>query len=92
MAVSTQGRTEYVTRDTILKLLSDDEVARVSTAETAACLTEGDEYIDLEEPDRGVQRAPSSPTTPMGHVLPKKAVQEKTWHEIEILLAAHHHA
>jgi hypothetical protein len=28
----------YVTRDSILKLLSDDEVARVSTAETAVNL------------------------------------------------------
>ena len=32
-------RIEYVTRDSILKLLSDDEVASVSTAETAARLS-----------------------------------------------------
>ena len=49
-------RTEYITRDTILRLLSDDDIARVSTAETAASLAEGDEYVDLEAPDRGVQR------------------------------------
>ena len=41
-------RSQYVTRDSILKLLSDDEVASVSTAETAARLTDGDEYLDLE--------------------------------------------
>jgi hypothetical protein len=34
-----------------LKLLSDDDIARVSTAETAASLAEGDEYVDLDAPD-----------------------------------------
>ena len=50
-------RTAYVTRDTILKLLSDDEVAKVSTAETASRLADGDEYLDLEHLDKGVRRA-----------------------------------
>jgi len=91
-AMKKDKRTEYITRDTILKLLSDDEVARVSTAETAASLAAGDEYIDLEEPDRGVQQALGKTTTPMGHVLPKKAVHEKTWHEIVTLLSSPHAA
>ena len=80
-------RKEYVTRDTILKLLSDEETARVSMAETAAGLADGEEYVDLEKPDLGVRRAPGQPTVPMGRVLPRKAVHERTWREIEILLA-----
>jgi hypothetical protein len=85
-------RKEYVTRDTILRLLSDDEIARVSTTETAAGLADGDEYVDLDAPDRGVQRAPDRPVTPMGHVLTRKAVLDKTWRDIVILLAAHRNA
>ncbi len=84
-----EERTEYVTRDTILKLLSDAEIARVSTAETAAHLQNGDEYVDLDAPERGVQRAPVEPPTPMGQVLPRKAVGRQTWRRIGILLAAH---
>jgi hypothetical protein len=79
-------RTEYVTRDSILKLLSDDEVAKVSTAETRALL-DGDEYLDLEQLDRGVQRAGGA-VTPMGRVLPKNAVHASTWSKILTLLAA----
>jgi hypothetical protein len=82
-------RKEYVTRDTILRLLSDDEIARVSTAETAPRLDDGDEYVDLDAPDRGVQRVPHRPVAPMGHVLTRKAVLDKTWNDIVSLLAAH---
>jgi len=71
-------RSRYTKRDKIMKLLSDDEVARVSTAETARGLAEGDEYLDLEHLDRGVLRAPDT-HTPMGHVLPKKALHALTW-------------
>jgi hypothetical protein len=84
------ARTEYVTRETILKLLSDEEVARVSTAETATHLADGDEYVDLENPDQGVRKAVLGAGVPMGRVLPKKAVLEKTWREIVALLSAHH--
>ncbi|MGE5783205.1 MAG: hypothetical protein ACM3ZE_01385 [Myxococcales bacterium] len=84
-----EARTEYITRDTILKLLSDDEIARVSTAETAAHLVDGDEYVDLEVPDQGVRTALGSSSVPMGRVLLKKAVLEKTWREVLALLSAH---
>jgi hypothetical protein len=69
------------TRDRVLKLLSDDEVANVSTAEAAARLFEGDEYLDLERLEQGVQRATGT-TAPMGRVLPRKAVHETTWSRI----------
>ena len=79
-------RTEYTTRDNILKLLSDDEVARVSTAETAASLSDGDEYLDLEQLEQGVQRARRT-ATPMGRVLPRKVVHADTWSKILTQLA-----
>jgi hypothetical protein len=79
--MQTDTRKTYVARDTILKLLSDDEVARVSTAETAANLSAGEEYVDLEHLDDGVRRAGSA-NPPMGRLLPKKAVEEATWAKI----------
>jgi hypothetical protein len=74
-------RSEYLTRDRVLKLLSDQEVASVSTAETADRLADGDEYLDLEHLHDGVQRAGSS-AAPMGRVLPKKAIHESTWDKL----------
>ena len=67
-----------VTRDTILKLLSDEENARVATGEAEARLSEGDEYLDLLHLDQGVQRAGIT----MGHFLPRSAVSDETWHKI----------
>ena len=80
-------RSAYVTRESILKLLSDDEVAKVSTAETAASLETGDEYLDLEHLDRGVLRGGGA-TIPMGRVLPRKAVHAGTWTKILAQLAS----
>ncbi len=77
----TNARTEYLTRDSILKLLSDDEIASVSNAETASRLADGDEYLDLEHLDHGVRRAGGA-RMPMGRVLAKKAVAEATWTKI----------
>ena len=74
-------RIAYTTRNDVLDLLSDEEVAHVSTAETAAGLMAGDAYIDLEQLERGVLRAPG-PSTPMGCVLPRKSVGDATWHRI----------
>lgn len=80
-------REQYVSRDAILKLLSDAEVASVSMAEAAERLQKGDEYLDLEHLDWGVQTVVGA-TAPMGRVLPKKAVQEETWGNIMKYLAA----
>jgi hypothetical protein len=83
----TQAKSDYVTRESVLKLLSDEEVARISTAETATHLADGEEYLDLEALDKGVQRGGGS-ATPMGHVLPKRAVLADTWTAILNHLAA----
>ncbi len=81
-------RGEYLTRNGILKQLSDVEVTHVSTAETAAHLAEGDEYLDLDQLDRGVQQACGAITPPMGHVLPRKAVPAATWQKLISLSTA----
>jgi hypothetical protein len=80
-------RTAYITRDSLLKLLSDDELARVSNAETADHLAEGEEYLDLEHLDQGVCLARGA-TTPMGRVLARKSVHENTWSRILAQLAS----
>ena len=87
--MKSEKRAENITRYTILRLLSDEEIARVSTAETAERLADGDEYVDLEQPDRGVRRAEGVATAPMGDVLPRKAVRAHTWDQIVGLLSAH---
>jgi hypothetical protein len=76
-----EPRIAYVTRDNIQRLLSDDEVDRVSMAETAAHLESNDEYIDLTQLEMGVQNALGN-NAPMGHVLPRKAIREITWRRI----------
>ncbi len=80
-------RAEHVARDNILKLLSNEEIAKVSTAEAASGLTEGGEYLDLEHLDQGVQRAKAATRATMGHVLPRSAVSDKTWSKILAQLA-----
>lgn len=82
-------RDEYLTRENVMKLLSDDEVASVSTAETAQGLAEGDEYLDLKHLSFGVRRSSVATVTPMGRVLPRKAVQESTWNKIVRQLTPH---
>jgi hypothetical protein len=80
-------RASEIARDAILKLLSDEETARVSTAEGAAGLAEGAEYLDLENLDRGVQRAKVASAVTIGHVLPRTAVRAETWSKILAQLA-----
>jgi hypothetical protein len=81
-------RAEHVARETILKLLSNEEIAKVSMAEAASGLTEGKEYLDLEHLDQGVQRAKAATKVTMAHVLPRSAVRDETWSKILAQLVA----
>jgi hypothetical protein len=77
----------YVTRDAILKLLSNEEIGRVSSAEVDSRIV-GSDYLDLEHLDRGVQNVYSVATKiTMGNVLPRSAVNEETWSKILAQLA-----
>ena len=82
-------RTENIVRESVLKLLSDDEVASVSTAETAARLLDGEEYLDLEQLERGVQQARKAGPA-MGRVLPRRTVHKDTWSKILTVLGPVH--
>jgi hypothetical protein len=70
---------DIATRDAILDLLSDTEVASVTTSSTTRDLHAGDEFIDLEHVELGVRRA-SGVAPPPGYVLPRCAVSDETWH------------
>ncbi len=74
-------RTKYLDRETLLAMLSDSEIASVSTAESMKFLVEGDEYLDLENLATGVQRADGA-LIPMGRVIPRKVLAEGTWSRI----------
>lgn len=89
--MNTDKRSAFVTRDDVLKLLSDDEVASVSMAETTARLAEGEEFLDLEHLDKGVLQAKGKSAS-MGRVLPKKSVHPETWQKFLSHLAPAHTA
>jgi len=79
--MTTGSRAEMVDRDRILRLLSKDEIGRVSTAETALNLPKGDEYLDLSHLDQGIQKANGGAVV-MGHILSRKSVTKDTWARI----------
>ena len=83
--MNSHKRSDYLTRDGVLKLLSDDEAASVSNAESAEELDEGDEYLDLEHLDDGVRKADGLIVV-VRRVLPRKAVHEITWSKILAVL------
>jgi hypothetical protein len=74
-------------RETILRLLSAAEVAKVSRAEDAPALIEGDQYVDLTNPGAGIQLVQALSRTPPGHALPRSAVSEATWSKIVQVIA-----
>lgn len=76
---------EYVTRNSLLGMLSEAENARVSAAESVR-LQPGEEYLDLEHLDQGVRLATTS--TPAGNMLPRRALNEDTWRKVLTQLAA----
>ena len=79
---NTAKRDQYITREGILKLLSDDEIARVSTTEAGPPLAKGDEYVDLQHLYLGVRRMEANIQIKMGEVLPRRAVRDSTWSQI----------
>jgi hypothetical protein len=83
-----EERHSYVTRNVILRLLSDDEVARVSTAEARTAVPADAEYVDLENLQRGVQKVGASQVV-MSQIIPRSAVSSGTWDQIIARLDAH---
>ena len=81
-------RIEFVTRDAILKLLSDDEIARLSTREGGPALAVGDEYVDLKHLKNGVRRMTATTRVKISDVLPRRAVSAETWRKIRARLTS----
>jgi len=74
-------RTALVTRENILMLLTDDEVASVCTAETTVRPLPGEEYLDLEDLGQGV-RSVAGTAPPTSRLLLRRAVHQDTWSKI----------
>jgi hypothetical protein len=79
--MGTDAKKEVMTRETVLALLSDTEVAKVSRAEGEARLVEGDEYVDLEDLGAGVRQVHAKSSRPRS-ALPRSAVSDATWAKI----------
>jgi hypothetical protein len=75
---------EYVIREEVMKLLSEEELAKVGRGDTAN-LREGQEYLDLEQAVQGVRRATGT-SVPTGSVLPREDVPDATWSKILTLI------
>ena len=86
--MTTHSKKNALTRETLLALLTDAEVAKVSMAEDAPRLIEGDEYVDLADPAAGVQQVQATPRTPPGEALPRSAVSDATWAKIVRVVAS----
>ena len=83
----TDPKRQQAMRDDIVLLLSDEETARVSTAEDAPKLADGAQYVDLERLDLGVQVAAAGRQIAMGRILPRSAVSAETWKRVVARLA-----
>jgi hypothetical protein len=75
------AKKEALTREAVLALLSDAEVAKVSRAEGEPRLVEGDEYVDLEDLSAGVRQVHAK-STRARNALPRSAVSDATWAKI----------
>jgi CBS domain-containing protein len=74
-------------RDLVIGLLTDAEVAKVSSAEQPDRLVEGDEYVDLTNLDAGVRQMHATSAVEPGHVLPRSAVSDASWAKIVQIVA-----
>lgn len=74
-------------KEEVLNLLNDDEVARVARAEEIE-LAAGEEYVDLEHLDKGVQKASTTSRSSIHTLIPRSALSEKTWREIQGAIAS----
>jgi hypothetical protein len=79
--MSSTERSEPVDKTKLLSLLSEGEMAGLAEADAKTHLRRGDEYLDLEQLQRGVQRADGTATS-MGQLLPRKAIHEDTWRRL----------
>jgi hypothetical protein len=68
----------FPARDAILNLLSEEELERVSLAETRPP-ADGEYYVDLEDPEKGVLKVGAGARPRPSRILSQSAVREETW-------------
>ena len=76
----------YTLRDSIMNALSDEEISRVSNAESVVQLANGEEYLDLAELEQGVRKS-IGVNLNLNNAITRKAVHQDTWNTIVSLLA-----
>lgn len=74
-------RSDETLRDAILRLLSRSEASTLASSATKARLANGDEYVDLQHPQHGVQHIRGN-ERPTGDVIVRKAIYEDTWRRV----------
>ncbi|MEY4508934.1 MAG: hypothetical protein RLZZ450_1056 [Pseudomonadota bacterium] len=84
----TEPRFDYVARCNLVNLLSDEDIGSTSVSDSVGYVARGDLYLDLEQPELGVQQATTSALISVGRILPRNAVTERTWNTILVLLAS----
>lgn len=80
------NKPELARREQVLELLTDEETALVSRSEPSA-VNEGDEYVDLDRLDAGVQRVDGVPLAKVSAIF-RRLVHDDTWRRIISVLAA----
>ncbi len=73
---------DYLVREAILDLLSDDEVGRVAMWEAGGLLETGSEYVDLARLRAGIRTVDGATSVVAGDMLPRCAVDDLTWTRI----------
>jgi hypothetical protein len=69
-------------KNSIVSLLSDAEIGKVSMAETKKNLAEGDQFVDLDNLDAGVQIAKAGGALVIDDIIPRSAIGPETWDRI----------
>jgi hypothetical protein len=72
------SKNTFLARDAILNLLSEEELERVTMAETRPS-ADGEYYVDLEHPERGVLKVGVGEQPRSSDILPQSAVRGETW-------------
>jgi hypothetical protein len=80
--MESNNKKEYITRQEILDMLSDEEVTKVAIEEEPSHFFEGDEYIDLENLEKGVQKFSAALKKNSNNILAHGAVSDETWGKI----------
>lgn len=79
--MSDASKATFLARAAILQLLSSGEATNISGTEAKTDLRRGDEYLDLDHLQQGIQRADGTKTS-VRNLLPRRAVHEDTWRRI----------